>query len=123
MTVDVGRLTFVPVAHAVDLVGEPVRQQLPVDGLWVSAIDADLADTAAFCEHYGIPPANACNTIIVAIKTTPRSYVACLVTADSRLDVNRKRPNVLYALIEGPVPAPARARTTSAVRQGPSERG
>ena len=50
----------------------------------------ELADTAAFCEHYGIPPANACNTIIVAIKTTPRAYLGCLVTAESRLDVNRK---------------------------------
>ena len=57
--------------------------------------DPSLADTAQFCEHYGIPPANACNTIIVAIKTTPRSYVACLVTAESRLDVNRKLATLL----------------------------
>ncbi|MCU1244091.1 MAG: hypothetical protein JWN02_1, partial [Acidobacteria bacterium] len=28
--------------------------------------------------------------IIVAVKTNPRSYVACLVRADTRLDVNKK---------------------------------
>ncbi len=54
------------------------------------ACDPELADTAQFCGHYGIPPAHACNTIIVALKTNPRQYVACLVTAESRLDVNHK---------------------------------
>jgi prolyl-tRNA editing enzyme YbaK/EbsC (Cys-tRNA(Pro) deacylase) len=54
------------------------------------ACDPALADTAAFCEHYAIPPANACNTIVVVIKSEPRRYVACLVNATSKLDVNRK---------------------------------
>jgi len=49
-----------------------------------------LADTAQFCEHYGISPQEACNAILVAMKTNPRTYVACLVRADTKLDVNHK---------------------------------
>ena len=48
------------------------------------------ADTDVFCANYGIPRENAANTILVALKTEPRSYVACLVTASTKLDVNHK---------------------------------
>jgi Uncharacterized conserved protein len=48
------------------------------------------ADTDAFCANYGIPRENAANTILVAAKTEPRQYVACLVTAATKLDVNHK---------------------------------
>jgi prolyl-tRNA editing enzyme YbaK/EbsC (Cys-tRNA(Pro) deacylase) len=51
--------------------------------------DPDLADTAQFCEHYGIAPEASGNTIIVASKKEPKDYVACLVTAPTRLDVNK----------------------------------
>ena len=50
--------------------------------------DPELADTAAFCAHYGIDPAESGNTIIVATKKEPKSYAACLVLATTRLDVN-----------------------------------
>jgi hypothetical protein len=43
------------------------------------ACDPHLADTAEFCAHYGIAPEEACNAIIVALKTEPRRHVACLV--------------------------------------------
>lgn len=56
----------------------------------VLACDPELADTAAFCEHYRISPGEACNTIIIAVKGEPRRHVACLVTAESKLDVNHK---------------------------------
>lgn len=56
----------------------------------VLACEPELADTAEFCSHYGISPDEACNAILVAIKTTPRRYVACLVRADTKLDVNKK---------------------------------
>jgi prolyl-tRNA editing enzyme YbaK/EbsC (Cys-tRNA(Pro) deacylase) len=86
---DVGRLTFAPVAQAVDLVGEPVRQQLPADGLWVSAIDADLADTAAFCEHYDIALDIAANCVVVEARRAERVwFAACVVLATTRADVN-----------------------------------
>src|SRR5713101_119289 len=51
-------------------------------------IDPDFADTAAFCEKYGIPLDHSGNTIIVASKKEPRQYCACLVLATTRLDVN-----------------------------------
>ena len=54
----------------------------------VMRIDPDFADTARFCEKYGIPPANSANTIIVASKKEPKQYCACVVLATTRLDVN-----------------------------------
>ena len=50
--------------------------------------DPELADTADFCAHYGIPPGESGNTIVVATKKEPKSYAACLVLASTRLDVN-----------------------------------
>ncbi len=54
----------------------------------VMPCDPALADTAAFCAHYGIPPGESGNTIVVATKKEPRQYAACLVLATTRLDVN-----------------------------------
>jgi prolyl-tRNA editing enzyme YbaK/EbsC (Cys-tRNA(Pro) deacylase) len=54
----------------------------------VMPIDPALADTAAFCAHYGIPLDQSANTIIVASKKEPKQYCACLVLATTRLDVN-----------------------------------
>jgi len=51
--------------------------------------DPQFADTALFCERYGYPPDHAGNTIIVASKKEPKRYAACVVTATTRLDVNR----------------------------------
>lgn len=51
--------------------------------------DPSLADTAAFCEHYGFSLQQSANTIIVVSKSEPIQYAACLVLADSRLDVNK----------------------------------
>ena len=50
--------------------------------------DPELADTAAFCEHYGYAPEDSANTIVVASKREPKRYVACVVLATTRLDVN-----------------------------------
>ena len=58
------------------------------------ACDPDLADTAAFCAAYGIAVEDSANTIVVATKEEPARYVACVVLATHRLDVNgvvRKR--------------------------------
>jgi prolyl-tRNA editing enzyme YbaK/EbsC (Cys-tRNA(Pro) deacylase) len=51
--------------------------------------DPALADTAAFCEAYGFAPEDSANTILVVGKSSPPKYVACLVLATTRLDVNR----------------------------------
>ncbi len=57
----------------------------------VLACDPDLADTALFCEAYGIAPEDSANAILVAGKPRPdepRPYALCLVLATHRLDVN-----------------------------------
>lgn len=70
-----------------------VREALEASGIAeneILACEPELADTAEFCAHYGISMDEACNAILVVLKTTPRRYVACLVRADTKLDVNRK---------------------------------
>ena len=52
--------------------------------------DPDYADTAAFCEKYGYPPEQSCNTILVASKRGEKKYSACIALAHTRLDVNHK---------------------------------
>lgn len=51
--------------------------------------DPALADTAAFCEAYGVDPADSANTILVASKRPAGVNAACVVLATHRLDVNR----------------------------------
>lgn len=60
-------------------------------GVPYAVVDCDpaFADTTAFCERYGYPLDHAGNTIVVASKKEPRQYAACVVTATTRLDVNR----------------------------------
>ena len=51
-------------------------------------IDPDLADTAAFCEAYGIPLENSANATLVASRKPEGNNAVCLVLAHTRLDVN-----------------------------------
>ena len=52
------------------------------------ACDPDLADTAAFCEHYGVDPAESANAILVDSRKPPGVRALCLALATQRLDVN-----------------------------------
>lgn len=52
--------------------------------------DPELADTAAFCGHYGFSEEQGANTIIVASKADPVQYACCVVLATTKLDVNKK---------------------------------
>src|SRR5664279_613133 len=62
----------------------------------VLSCDPDLADTAAFCAHYGFSTEQAANTIIVASKkVAPPKYAACVVLGTTRLDVNKKVSELL----------------------------
>ena len=58
------------------------------DSFEILPCDPALADTGAFCEHYGIAPSESGNTIVVATKKEPKRYAACLALATTRLDVN-----------------------------------
>lgn len=51
--------------------------------------DPELTDTAVFCQHYGYALEMSANTIIVKAKTGEERFVACVVLACTRLDVNK----------------------------------
>ena len=62
--------------------------------------DPELADTARFCEAYGVPLERSANTILVASRKQEGEIAACLVLATTRLDVNgvvRRRMGVRKA--------------------------
>ena len=67
-----------------------IRALLEASGLAFEVWDCDpeLADTATFCAHYGVPPADSANTILVRSKTGPLKFAVCVVLATHRLDVN-----------------------------------
>ena len=68
------------------------------------ACDPELADTAAFCEHYGIALDDSANAIVVVGKSEPRRHVVCVALATTRLDVNgvvRKRLGARKASFAG----------------------
>lgn len=67
------------VIAALDALGQPYE---------VIECDPDLADTAVFCERYGIPLEHSANCIVIASKGEPRQFCACLVLSSNRLDVN-----------------------------------
>jgi prolyl-tRNA editing enzyme YbaK/EbsC (Cys-tRNA(Pro) deacylase) len=73
-----------------DEINAKVRASLDALGVAyeVMSIDPAFADTAQFCEKYGIPLANSVNTIVVVGKKEPKQYCACVVLATTRLDVN-----------------------------------
>lgn len=81
----------------VEAIEQSVREVL--DGLGaryeVMPCDPALADTAAFCAHYGVPPGESINTILVASRKEPKKYAACLVLATTKLDVNRRVAELL----------------------------
>jgi prolyl-tRNA editing enzyme YbaK/EbsC (Cys-tRNA(Pro) deacylase) len=52
--------------------------------------DSDLADTAAFCAHYGVALEISANAILVASRRPPGHFALCLALATTRLDVNRR---------------------------------
>ena len=74
-----------------DAAEEKVRAHLDQLGIEHEIVpcDPELADTAAFCAAYGYAPEESANTIVVVGKSDPPRYVACVVLATTRLDVNR----------------------------------
>jgi prolyl-tRNA editing enzyme YbaK/EbsC (Cys-tRNA(Pro) deacylase) len=90
----VGTLDWVPATERTDLLAPPVAAALPglgadADRVRVAEIDAELADTAAFCAAYDIGLDISANCVVVAAKRGgERSLAACLVLATTRADVN-----------------------------------
>ena len=72
------------------LVSDAIAGLLRASGLDYEVIpcDPELADTIVFCKHYGYPPEDSVNTIIVKGKTGGERFAACALLAHTRLDVN-----------------------------------
>jgi prolyl-tRNA editing enzyme YbaK/EbsC (Cys-tRNA(Pro) deacylase) len=78
-------------ADYTELAAPPVVAALAGSSLTVLAarIDPDLADTAAFCEHYGVQLSESANCVVIAGRRGDKtSYAACVVLATTRADVN-----------------------------------
>jgi prolyl-tRNA editing enzyme YbaK/EbsC (Cys-tRNA(Pro) deacylase) len=50
--------------------------------------EPELADTAAFCAHYGVALENSANAILVRAKTGVKKYALCVLLATHRLNTN-----------------------------------
>ncbi|MBT4394888.1 MAG: hypothetical protein HOD33_06890, partial [Acidiferrobacteraceae bacterium] len=59
--------------------------------------DPELADTALFCEHYGIPAEVSANVIIAVGKSDPRQYAACVLLATT-LTISPTNPHLHYEI-------------------------
>jgi len=100
-----GSLTPEPALSRPDLVAAAVAAAIAeLDDpalVGVAGIDASLADTAAFCAHYGVGAEVSANCVVVKGKRGGDvRYAACLVLATTRADVNgvvRKRLDVRTA--------------------------
>jgi prolyl-tRNA editing enzyme YbaK/EbsC (Cys-tRNA(Pro) deacylase) len=63
--------------------------ELAADEVSVAEIDPELADTAAFCERYGVAPGESANCVVVAGRRDGQvRFAACVVLATRRADVN-----------------------------------
>ncbi|NJC68807.1 hypothetical protein HC031_03560 [Planosporangium thailandense] len=99
-----GSLKTEPARERPDLVAAAVLaalQDWDEPEVLVAPIDAALADTAAFCEAYGVGLEESANCVIVAGKREGETrYAACVILATTRADVNgvaRRRLDVRKA--------------------------
>lgn len=97
-----GNLDFSEVAGNENLLAKPTLDAIKQHGLegkvLVSKIDADFADTAKFCEEYKIGLGEGANCVVLEAKRVDkRWFVACLILATSRADINKKIRKYLEA--------------------------
>jgi prolyl-tRNA editing enzyme YbaK/EbsC (Cys-tRNA(Pro) deacylase) len=90
-----GTLAWTPALDRPDLLADPVTAMLRTDPatarrVSVAEIDPGLADTAAFCDAYGVGLDVSANCVVLAAKRSGGVTVlaACLVLATTRADVN-----------------------------------
>lgn len=89
-------LDLSPALDRPDLLAAPVAAALaagavdPAAAALVAEIDPALADTAAFCERYGVPLEESANCVVVQARRGEASRLAAVVVlATTRADVNR----------------------------------
>lgn len=91
-----GSLAVTPAAEHPDLLAAPVAKALaaladvlPAGAVGVAEIDPDLADTAAFCERYGVALTESANCVVITGRRDGEArYAACVILATTRADVN-----------------------------------
>jgi prolyl-tRNA editing enzyme YbaK/EbsC (Cys-tRNA(Pro) deacylase) len=85
-----GTLDWGPANERLDLLAAPVAAAIgALADAEVAEIDPELADTAAFCDRYGVPLDASANCVVVAAKRGGEvAYAACMVLATGRADVN-----------------------------------
>ena len=96
MNLTIGKLDFEAAASRPDLLAAPVAAALTstlwagaADAVGVTEIDPGLADTAAFCEQYGVSPAESANCVVISGRRDGEERLAaCVVLATTRADVN-----------------------------------
>jgi prolyl-tRNA editing enzyme YbaK/EbsC (Cys-tRNA(Pro) deacylase) len=96
VTLHIGRLTAVPALERPDLLAPSVAAAIAaLEGvigageIGVAEIDPALADTAAFCEKYGVSMTESANCVVVAGRRDGLTRMAaCMVLATTRADVN-----------------------------------
>jgi prolyl-tRNA editing enzyme YbaK/EbsC (Cys-tRNA(Pro) deacylase) len=108
-----GRLGLVPALEAPELLAPPVLAALTgwslAGQVQVAPIDADFADTAAFCAAYDVAPSASANCVVVVGRRGEAvRHAACVVLATTRADVNglvRRHLDVRKASFEAHDPA------------------
>jgi prolyl-tRNA editing enzyme YbaK/EbsC (Cys-tRNA(Pro) deacylase) len=88
----IGTLDWQPATQHLDLLAAPVAAAITELrlGCFVAPIDAELADTAAFCAAYEVPVEASANCVVVEGRRGESSTMAaCLVLATDRADVNK----------------------------------
>ena len=68
-----------------------IKQFLESTKLEFEVMDCDpkLADTNVFCKEYGVDLEDSVNAILVKTKTGELKFVACVLLATTRLDINK----------------------------------
>lgn len=94
-----GTLDLYPVTDRPQWLATPVVAALPgLPPAWVSQVDPELSDTAAFCAAYGVSPAQSANCVVVTGRREgEQRWAAAVVLATTRADVNgviRRRMDV-----------------------------
>lgn len=86
-----GKLDFSDIKQHSELVAEPTKKAMDggLTDVLVAEIDANLADTAAFCKAYDIGLDVSANCVVVEAKRADKTwYAACMILAINRADIN-----------------------------------
>ena len=132
-----GRLDAMPALDRTDLLAPAVAvaladlgDKLPADAVGVAEIDPELADTAAFCERYGVAPEESANCVVVAGRRDGETrFAACVVLATtgasrsgrSRAGTASRRPMLMFTRTS--LPDPVADPLSGAPRPGPGRSG